>query len=191
METTRIDFSPMLKKQATPKVGVGVVIRKDGKILMGERTGSHGANKWSLPGGHVDLGEDPSYTCIREVFEETGIHIEDAIKATFSHTVFEEEGLHYVTLFYEAEWDMKQEPVNKEKERQRNGRGLTRLIYQRTFLALFLNPISSKYFKIQKDVLVTLRTLKILRTIPVLNVGQMIRPFTIDPAERKLIDYRF
>jgi ADP-ribose pyrophosphatase YjhB (NUDIX family) len=33
-------------------------------------------NKWLPPGGHLDLNELPSEGAIREVFEETGYHVE-------------------------------------------------------------------------------------------------------------------
>ncbi len=37
-----------------PQVGVGVLILRDGKVLLGRRKGSHGAGCWSAPGGHLD-----------------------------------------------------------------------------------------------------------------------------------------
>ena len=32
-----------------PKVGVGVIVRKDGKILLGKRRNAHGDGTWSFP----------------------------------------------------------------------------------------------------------------------------------------------
>jgi 8-oxo-dGTP diphosphatase len=37
------------------KVGVGVLIEKDGKILLGKRISSHGSGTYNLPGGHIEL----------------------------------------------------------------------------------------------------------------------------------------
>lgn len=34
-----------------PRIGVGVLIFRDGKLLLGKRKGSHGAGHWSAPGG--------------------------------------------------------------------------------------------------------------------------------------------
>jgi 8-oxo-dGTP diphosphatase len=40
-----------------PKVGVGVIIKKDGKVLMGKRKNAHGDGTWSFTGGHLEFGE--------------------------------------------------------------------------------------------------------------------------------------
>ena len=81
------------------KVGVGCIIVRDGKILLIRRTGSHGSGTWSVPGGHIEFGESPSQTAVRETKEETGIDIEGADLVGITNDVFEEEGKHYVTLW--------------------------------------------------------------------------------------------
>ena len=40
-----------------PKVGVGVMVLKDGKVLLTRRKGSHGAGEYSFPGGHLEYME--------------------------------------------------------------------------------------------------------------------------------------
>lgn len=60
-----------------PKVGVGVMIRRDNKVLLGLRKGSHGAGEWSFPGGHLEWGESVFQTAIREAMEETGLVVSD------------------------------------------------------------------------------------------------------------------
>ena len=55
------------------QTGAAIIIRNDNKeILLQERTDR---NKWGLPGGCQDLGEDLRNTAVREAYEETGIKI--------------------------------------------------------------------------------------------------------------------
>lgn len=112
-----IDFSPMDEKQGTPKVGVSVLLERNSKILMQLRKGSHRANTWELPGGHMDLGESFETTCKREIFEEIGIHIDSVDKIDFLNTIFKDDGLHYITLYFKAVWDTSQEPKIMEPEK--------------------------------------------------------------------------
>lgn len=66
----------MTRMNENIRVGVGVMIfNKDGRILLGERKGSHGAGEYSLPGGHLEYGESFEGCAKREVREECGIEI--------------------------------------------------------------------------------------------------------------------
>lgn len=56
------------------QTGAAIIIRNQkGEILLQERTDR---NKWGLPGGCQDLGEDLRNTATREAYEETGIKLE-------------------------------------------------------------------------------------------------------------------
>jgi ADP-ribose pyrophosphatase YjhB (NUDIX family) len=59
-----------------PKVGVGVAVVEDGRLLLVRRAVNPGHGKWSLPAGFVDQGEDPRATAAREALEETGLIVE-------------------------------------------------------------------------------------------------------------------
>lgn len=61
---------------ARPLVGVGAAIINDGKILLARRGSEPGRNKWSIPGGLVELGESVRDTVVREVKEESGLDVE-------------------------------------------------------------------------------------------------------------------
>ncbi|MEU8075891.1 NUDIX domain-containing protein [Catellatospora citrea] len=52
---------------------VAVVRDERGAVLMIHRTDN---DLWALPGGGHDIGESIAQTVIREVLEETGIHVE-------------------------------------------------------------------------------------------------------------------
>ncbi len=56
-----------------PKVGVGVLLVEDGRVLLVRRGVEPEKGKWSIPAGYVDHGEDPQETAAREVLEETGL----------------------------------------------------------------------------------------------------------------------
>lgn len=84
------------------QVGVGIIIVRDGRVLLGERQGSHGSGTWALPGGHLEFGESVADCAKREVFEETGLEIHDVRSVAFTNDIFEENQKHYVTLFVMA-----------------------------------------------------------------------------------------
>ena len=63
----RINHIPFIQ------TGSAIIIRNNkGQILLQERTDR---NKWGLPGGCQELGEDLKETAIREAYEETGIKL--------------------------------------------------------------------------------------------------------------------
>eukprot|EP00026_Physarum_polycephalum_P022268 Phypoly_transcript_26196.p1 GENE.Phypoly_transcript_26196~~Phypoly_transcript_26196.p1 ORF type:complete len:138 (+),score=15.54 Phypoly_transcript_26196:81-494(+) len=84
---------------AVPRVGVGVIVGLNGKILLGLRKGSHGQNTWALPGGHLEFGETPAQCATRELLEETALVAEQVEKGPWVNAVFQKEGLHYITIF--------------------------------------------------------------------------------------------
>lgn len=84
------------------KVGTAVLIVKDGLILLQKRVGSHGAGTWSTPGGHIEYGETPEQTVIREAKEEMGLTIDQATIVAITNDVNAGEGKHYVTLWLRA-----------------------------------------------------------------------------------------
>lgn len=59
-----------------PKVGVGVFVVRDGKILLVRRTMAPEIGKWSIPAGYIDHGEDPQDVAVREALEETNLTVE-------------------------------------------------------------------------------------------------------------------
>ncbi|MEZ0319943.1 MAG: NUDIX hydrolase [Pyrobaculum sp.] len=56
-----------------PAVAVAALAVKDGKILLVKRRYPPSQGKWSLPGGHVELGERLTEAVLRELKEETGM----------------------------------------------------------------------------------------------------------------------
>lgn len=81
-----------------PKIGVGVVVRKDNLVLLGKRKNSHGSGEWAFPGGHLELGETPEECAKRELLEETNLTAVSVEAGAWTNDVMEETK-HYVTLF--------------------------------------------------------------------------------------------
>lgn len=81
-----------------PRVGVAVIVIRNGKILMGKRKNAHGAGQWAPPGGHLELGEKVEACAIRELEEETGIKAQKCTLGGWENTIFSPEK-HYITLF--------------------------------------------------------------------------------------------
>lgn len=85
-------------KQA-PKVGVAVIISKNGKFLLGKRRGSHGEGSWCFPGGHLEFNESWEDCAKRETLEETNLSIKDIRFAAATNDIFQKEQKHYITIF--------------------------------------------------------------------------------------------
>ena len=58
-----------------PKVAVGVAVFRDDKLLLVRRTMEPGRGRWSLPGGFLDVGEDPRGAAEREAAEEASVEV--------------------------------------------------------------------------------------------------------------------
>lgn len=94
-------------------VGVGVLVLRDGKVLLGKRRGSHGAGTWSAPGGRLEYGESIEACARRELAEETGMDLGPVTPGPYANDVFPEIREHYVTVFVVAR-QATGEPDNKE-----------------------------------------------------------------------------
>lgn len=113
---------PERRENKHPRVGVGVIIIKDGMILIGERLTSRGTSTWQFPGGRFEFGETPEYRAAQEASEEAGIEITNVRKGPFVSNIFDDgspDGAHWVTVFIIADYESG-EPTNPEPDKSRN-----------------------------------------------------------------------
>lgn len=87
-----------------PMVGIGVLLFREGKVLLGKRIGAHGAGTWSPPGGHLEFGESWEECGRRETEEETGLVPGKLEFLTATNDIFPKK--HYVTIFLVGEAPM-------------------------------------------------------------------------------------
>ena len=86
-----------------PKVGIGIMIIKDRKVLLGKRRGSHGEGEYAFPGGHLEYMESFEDCAKRETKEECGIEITN-IRFQFLSNVTKYAPKHYVHIGLIADW---------------------------------------------------------------------------------------
>lgn len=82
-----------------PRVGVGCIVRKDGKVLFGKRKGAHGVGFWAPPGGHLEFGESVESCARRELLEETGLRPLSMRLGPWVENLMEDGKKHYITIF--------------------------------------------------------------------------------------------
>lgn len=94
-----------MSDELRPKVGLGVIVMKDGKVLVGRRNklASHGEQLWCFPGGHLEYGESFEACAKRETREEAGIEIEN-VRFTGVLNSLEFLPKHFVTIEVVADW---------------------------------------------------------------------------------------
>lgn len=99
-----------------PAVGLGVFVFKDGKVLFGRRLTPHGKDSWCPPGGKLEMNESWEAGLKRETLEEAGIKIKNITFVGPTNDIFTETGLHYITLYFRADW-ASGEPTTNEPDK--------------------------------------------------------------------------
>ena len=98
-------------------VGVGILLIRDKHLLLIKRKYDPDAGYWSIPGGHLDLGEKVETAAEREGNEETGLKVKvTKLAGIIDKIMYDQEGkieYHYVLINYfveQIEGDLNQPP---------------------------------------------------------------------------------
>ncbi len=89
-----------------PGVGVGIMLLKEGRVLLGRRhydpqkadSELHGEGTWTMPGGKLHFGEELEGAACREVLEETGLKVNEKKLKIISITNDIAKDAHFVTI---------------------------------------------------------------------------------------------
>lgn len=101
-----------------PHIGVGILLIRENSLLLVKRKYNPDAGYWSIPGGHVDLGEKVIDAAEREGFEETGFKVKvTKLAGIIDKIMHDSKGkieYHYILINYfveQVEGDHNQEPI--------------------------------------------------------------------------------
>jgi len=112
-----------LDKNKITRVGFGVMILKDNKVLLGKRhddpikadSALHGEGTWTMPGGKFHFGQSFEDEAYREVLEETGLKVDKDKLKLISLTNDVVEDAHFVTIGFFCQ-DFQGEPKVMEPD---------------------------------------------------------------------------
>lgn len=71
---------------------VDIVIKQNGKILMGKRTNKPVKGFWWFPGGRINKGETLEEAAIRKIKQEIGIDVKKVKQLGVEETIFKNDG---------------------------------------------------------------------------------------------------
>lgn len=108
----------MAQQETQPRVGVGIMILKEGKVLLGKRKNSHGDGQYAFPGGHLEYMESFEECALREIAEECGIEVKN-IRFHYLANIKLYAPKHYCHIGLVADW-VSGEPQVLEPEKSEN-----------------------------------------------------------------------
>lgn len=107
----------MQNKQSSVKVGIGILILKDNKVLLGRRKGAHGAGEYAFPGGHLEYKESFAACARRETWEECGLEITNIRFQHLANTLAYAP-VQYVHIGLTADWKAGRPVVREPHKRE-------------------------------------------------------------------------
>lgn len=99
-----------------PTVG-GIVYNPEDEILLLKSRKSK--DRYVIPGGHIELGETMEHALKREILEETGLVIHNAVLVSVQQFIFSDsfhEKRHFIFIDYACRADTKEVRLNDEHQ---------------------------------------------------------------------------
>jgi ADP-ribose pyrophosphatase YjhB (NUDIX family) len=109
----RVMMEDVVQRKKFPRVGVGGLVVRDGKVLLQLRIKPPEAGCWSLPGGKVEWFETVEEALLRELSEEVGIGARIVMLLCVTNHILKNEDAHWVSPAFLVEVASGQ-PVNRE-----------------------------------------------------------------------------
>ncbi len=100
----------------TIKIGVGVMILRDKKVLLGKRITAIGDGQYAFTGGHLEYGESFEDCAIRETREEAGIEIKNVRYQLLANLMYPR--AHYIHIGILADWKSGEAKVLEPDKRE-------------------------------------------------------------------------
>ena len=114
----RVNPFELRRYPIVPLIGVGVMLTRNKSLLLVKRKYKPDAGYWSIPGGHLDLGEKIESAAEREAYEETGFIVKvSKLAGIIDKIMLDDNGkieYHYVLINYfveQIEGDKDQLPI--------------------------------------------------------------------------------
>jgi nucleoside triphosphatase len=141
------------KKYDYPEAIVGaLIVNNEEKILLGQSV--KWSDKWTVFGGHVELGEKMEEAVKREVKEETGLDVEVESQLYFSESIFSKEfhnKRHFVFLDYVCRYNGEGKVKVNEEFKKDEYKWVSIDEARKIDLAVGTKQIIEKYLKYQEQ----------------------------------------
>ena len=86
-------------------------VKKDDKILMINRNKAPFMGMWNALGGHKEENETPLQCAIREIYEESGIVVEDATLFSISTWNYDDDEIYVYVCNLPSDFDINKYPI--------------------------------------------------------------------------------
>ena len=87
-----------------PTIGVGVLIWREKRLLLGKRLADNHDSCWQFPGGHLENNESVIECAVREVLEETSLKVKSLRHLGFTDNTFVMGQRQYITLLVSCDY---------------------------------------------------------------------------------------